>query len=720
MTLNIIKRRSRSYMEQRLLIFFITIISTCYGLPTETVDICRTPECVDTASRILKSMDSSVNPCDNFYKFTCGNFVNTTNIPDDKDKVDIFGTLSDQVQEQLKKIVEETVSPKTSKLQRLAKTFYDICMNETAIKENGLSPLLSKLNKLGGWPVLEGLKWKEDAFHWTNSIYTLREMGYSFNYLFSFAMDSDIRNNTNRVLILKLPYLGLNPPFLSKGLENQLVKDYKKYSVDVAVLLGADRGSAEREMNESLLFEIKLANLSLHETNNYNFSKNYNPISIAELEKKHPSIPWLEYINKLLKPSVTVDKNETVILSAPYFITEFEKLINTTSKRTQANFILWRLIVDSVFYLNDEIRKPQVDFMTAITGRPKKELRSKECLDNISAYLPLVIGTLYVKKYFNEDVKNNAAEIVNNIEDQLKLTLQTVDWMDNKTRKHALDKANAMINHIAYMDGTLDENKFEELYKNLELRANDSYLDTILNLRSHAYEINLKRYGIPIDKNSWEIYMNPTVVNAFYLHQYNIIRFSAAVLQGAFFNINRPRYINYGSIGFLIGHEITHGFDSVGMNFNKDGNLENWWEPITAAEYWIKATCLKDQYDNYTVEDVGKNVDGLNTITENIADNGGVKLAYLAYRNLTESSKPEPRLPGLDQFTPKQMFWISTGHTWCTVQRPGATKIQLIGDSHSPAEFRIVGSLSNMKEFSDDFKCPLDSPMNPKNKCAVW
>ncbi|XP_057327326.1 neprilysin-2-like [Microplitis mediator] len=670
-------------------------------------------------------MDPSVNPCDNFYKFACGNFVNTTNIPGDKDKIDIFSILSDQVQEQLKKIVDETVSPNTSKLQRLVKTFYDICMNQTDIEEKGLNPLLNKLNKLGGWPVLEGLKWKEDDFNWINSMYTLREMGYSLNYFFGFAMDTDIRNNTKRVLILKLPYLGLNALILSNGSEHKLVKSYKKYSIDLAVLLGADRRSAKSELNESLSFEMKLANvieaqLSLHEIKNYNFYNNYNPMSIAELEKKYPSIPWLEYINKLLKPSVIVDKNETVIVSASYLMSEFEKLINTTSKRTLANFIGFRLIQDSVFFLNEEIRKLQINFLTTITGRTRREAKSKECFDDISNNVPLVIGSLYVKKYFNVDVKNNTEEMVNNIENQLKLTLQSVDWMDNKTRKHALDKAEAIINHIAYNDGILDENKLEELYKNLDLRANDSYLDTIYNIRFHAYGIHFKRFRIPLDENAWEMYMNPTVVNAFYSEQYNIIRFPAAILQGAFFNINRPRYINYGSIGFLIGHEITHGFDSTGMNFNKDGNLENWWEPSTNAEFWERATCLKEQYGNYIIEDVGMNVNGDRTITENIADNGGVKMAYLAYRSLTESRKPEPRLPGLDHFTPKQMFWISTGHTWCTVERPEAATIQAIGDNHSPAEFRVVGSLSNMKEFSDDFKCPLGSPMNPENKCAVW
>ncbi|XP_057333847.1 neprilysin-2-like isoform X2 [Microplitis mediator] len=254
----------KEFFERGLIIILMAII-LCNGIYTETVqnsnDICLTSECNNTATRIIKSMDLSVDPCDNFYKFTCGNFINTT-IPDDKSKVDIFSALADQVREQLKPIVETDMSSNMSKSFRLVKNFYNICMNKTAIEKHGLAPLLSKLKKLGGWPVLEGDNWKEDEFNWTNSIYLLKNMGYSLKYLLGVEIGSDIKNNTNTVINIKLPKFGLVPDFLLRGQEDEVIKNYKKYMIDIAVLLGAEREYADKELTESLEFEIKLVNKS--------------------------------------------------------------------------------------------------------------------------------------------------------------------------------------------------------------------------------------------------------------------------------------------------------------------------------------------------------------------------------------------------------------------------------------------------------------------------
>ncbi|XP_053595846.1 neprilysin-2-like [Microplitis demolitor] len=395
--------------------------------------------------------------------------------------------------------------------------------------------------------------------------------------------------------------------------------------------------------------------------------------------------------------------------------------MNTTSKRTQSNFIIWRVIFDSVSFLSEEINKKRIDFLSSANGNTKRQPRSNECLNAISHYLPLAIGSLYIKKYFNEDAKNNVTEMVNAIINQFKKTLETVDWMDEVTRKHALKKADSMVTDIAYNDGLLDEKKIETIYENFEFDINDSYLQTILNLGSYMNEINREKFRTHFNKSDWVLYLNPTAVNAFNLFHYNIIQFPAAILQGSFFNNDRPRYINYGAVGFLIGHEITHGFDTIGKRFYEDGNLLKWWEASTDDKFWDKALCFYEQYQNYVVNEVGMNVNGLKTITENIADNGGLKTTYLAYKSWAESQNvSEPRLPGLDHYTPTQMFWISASHTWCTAQRPEVLKIQIISDNHSPAEFRVIGAFSNIKEFSDDFKCPVGSPMNPRSKCSMW
>ncbi|CAD6235737.1 GSCOCG00012426001-RA-CDS [Cotesia congregata] len=669
-------------------------------------------------------MNATENPCDNFYKFACGNFLNYTNIPDDQEKVDTFSVITGKVLEQLETIVRKKITPNMPKRLKLVKTFYDICMNESAMKQYGINPLKDKFNKLGGWPVLEGTKWNEDAFNWTNTLYTLRKMGYSFNYLFNLEVATDLKNNTKTVINLKLPDLGLGFLFTSKGLEDKTVKNYRKYMVDVAVLLGADREYAEKELTNSFLFEVALGNSSLQ--NLIKLRNTYNEMTVTELEEKYPSIPWLEYFNKIFQPHFNVDKNQTIFVNIPYYLSEFEKIMNTTSKRTLANYMVWRVFIDSVAYLNDEIREPQIEFTNSLTGQSKKTPKSKQCFDNILVYLSHSIGALYVKNYFNDAVKNDTRELVNHIESQLKVTLEKLDWMDEETKKNALNKVNAIMNHIAYDDdGILDDDKMNEAYKNFDLSENSSYLDTILSTRLFKYNITFKLLKSSFDKNGSSFYMNPTIVNAFYLANYNQMFLPAAVLQGNFFTVDRPRYMNYGAIGFVIGHEITHGFDSTGKDYDKDGNLKNWWEPSTNVEFFKKASCLINQYKNYTVKEAGINVssiyiNGLSTISENIADNGGVKLAYLAYNNWTSTNKPEPRLPGLERFSPTQMFWISTAQSWCTKQRPEIIKTDLIIDNHSPAEFRIIGSLSNMKEFSDDFQCPSESPMNPKEKCTVW
>ncbi|CAD6244468.1 GSCOCG00013358001-RA-CDS, partial [Cotesia congregata] len=668
-----------------------------------------------SALRVLKYMDATENPCDNFYKFACGNFLNYTSILDDQEKVDTFSVITGKVLEQLEIIVREKISPNTPKRLKLVKTFYDICMNETAMKQYGTNPLKDKFNKLGGWPVLEGTKWNEDAFNWTNTLYTLREMGYSFNYLFNLEVATDLKNNTRR-----MPELGLGFLFTSKGLEDKTVKNYRKYMVDVAVLLGADREYAEKELINSFLLEVVLDNSSLQ--NIIKIGDTYNEMTVTELEVKYPSIPWLEYFNKIFQPHFNVDKNQKIFVYIPYYLSEFEKTMNTTSKRTLANYMLWRVFIDSVAYLNDEIREPQIEFTNSLTGQSKETPKSKQCFDNILLYLSHSIGALYVKNYFNDAIKNNTRELVNHIESQLKVTLEKVivikvlflDWMDEETKKNALDKVNAITNRIAYDDGILDDDKMNEAYKNFDLSENSSYLDMILSIRLFKYNITFKLLKSSFDKNNSSFYMNPTIVNAFYLANYNEMILPAAVLQGNFFNMN------YGAIGFVIGHEIIHGFDNTGKDYDKNGNLKNWWESSTNVEFFKKASCLKNQYNNYTVKEAGININGLSMISENVADNGGVKLAYLAYKNWTSSNKPEPRLPGFECFSPTQMFWISTAQSWCTNQRPEITKTYLLIDDHSPAEFRIIGSFSNMKEFSDDFQCPSESPMNPKEKCTVW
>ncbi|XP_076754338.1 M13 family metallopeptidase neprilysin 2 isoform X2 [Xylocopa sonorina] len=681
-------------------------------------DICYTQECIHTASRLLKNIDFDVEPCDDFYDFACGGFLKSTNIPDDKTSVNTFSVISDELQNQLRTSIEEKSPSDEPKPFRLVKNLYKACMNKTVIEKQGLKPLLDILKNLGGWPVLEGDQWDEDGFNWTESVYKFRKMGYSVDYFIDFSVGVDLKNSTKRIIDLDQAYLGLSREYLSKGFEDKIVQAYYSYMVDIAVILGANKSEAEMQLRDSLQFEMDLANISLPNEKRRNATLLYNPMTVQELSKTYPSVPWKEYFNTLLTPNAEVDENEVVIVSVPSYIENLEKLLAATPNRVQANYVMWRAAASSVNYLTEEIRKRQLQYSTALSGKTEREPRWKECIDTVSGSLAISVGAMYVRKYFKENAKKNALEMVADIRQEFTKILEKVDWMDDETRKSALKKAASMSSHIAYPDELLDDKKLENFYEKLELNT-DNYLEGILNLTLFGVEYSFSKLRKPVNKSDWITHGRPAIVNAFYSSIENSIQFPAGILQGAFFSNDRPRYMNYGAIGFVIGHEITHGFDDQGRQFDKDGNLVDWWAPQTKEKYLERAECIIHQYGNYTVEEVGLNLNGINTQGENIADNGGIKEAYLAYQEWIKRNQAEPKLPGLP-YSPEQLFWISAANTWCSKYRPEAMKLRITTGFHSPGKFRVLGPLSNMEEFSKDFNCPIGSKMNPEKKCAVW
>ncbi|XP_014207875.1 neprilysin-2-like [Copidosoma floridanum] len=681
-------------------------------------EICNTTECKNTASSVLKNMDPTVEPCDDFYRFACGGFHKNTIIPDDKTSVNTFSIISDKLQKQLRASIEEESKPDDPRPFKLLKTYYQNCMNLTHIEEEGLDPLHRNLKELGGWPVLMNNSWVEDDWSWTESVYKLRKMGYLFNFFIDLSVYTHLKNNTKRVIQLDQATLGVSREYLSRGLRDRIVKAYFNYMVDIAQILGADRDYAAEQLKESLEFEIKLANISLPSEKRRNITALYNAMTIAELSKRFPSIPWIEYFNTILAPTTSVTEDEVVVVNVPTFITELEKLLMKTPKRVLANYLMWRVAESSIDYLDDEIRKQPFEFYKITKGIKKRKPRWKECMDFASDDLLISVGALYVRKYFNKDAKSTVVEMVSDIRNEFIKILHTIDWMDNKTREAALDKAKSMTTHIAYPEELFDDEKLEKFYEKLEI-SSGSYLESALNLTLFGTEYAFEILRKPVNKSEWIYHGMSAIVNAYYSNTENSIELPAGLLQGAFFNSDRPKYMNYGAIGYAIGHEITHGFDDLGRQFDKNGNLVNWWGEETEKKFLQKAKCIIYQYGNYTSKEAQLNVNGVTTQGENIADNGGIKLAYLAYKKWVRRNGPEAQLPGLN-YTGQQMFWLSTANTWCSKFRPEKLKLSITTGLHSPPEFRVLGPMSNMPKFSKDFNCPLGTIMNPRHKCTVW
>ncbi|KAF2902340.1 hypothetical protein ILUMI_03845 [Ignelater luminosus] len=513
--------------------------------------------------------------------------------------------------------------------------------------------------------------------------------------------------------------LGLDREYLIQGMKNEVVKAYYNYLVDLAIMFGADRSTAEKEITDALDFEIALAEISLTREERRNVTALTNPMPVAEIQTRYPSIPWQEFFNNLADvPEVTVCPQDMADVGVLDYLTKLEKLLEKTPKRVQANYLLYRTLTGIVTYLTKEVRDRELKYKEVSEGISEHTPRWRECTELVATKLNLAADALYVRRYFNEDAKRNAEDLVTNLRKTFIEMLKQVDWMDGNTKKKALEKALAIESHVAYPQELLDDNKLNEYYSKLN-PTTDNFLDYYLAIERFTNDVYFRELPLPVNKTDWTHHSYVTTVNAYYSTVENSIQLPAGILQSPLFSADRPNYMNYGSIGFAIGHEITHGFDDVGRQYDKDGSLNDWWAEKTKEAFVEKAQCIIDQYGNFTAPEVNMNLNGATTQGENIADNGGVKEAYLAYNSWAKRNGDESRLPGL-QYTPRQLFWISTANLWCATQKTEFLQLQVLTDAHSPPNFRVLGPLRNTEYFSRDFKCPVGSNMNPVHKCQVW
>jgi len=685
-------------------------------------DYCFTKGCIQTAADLLDKLDETADPCDDFYQFACGSFIEETVIPDDRTRTSMFSILGDKLDVQVRGLLEGEIKASDPKPFQMAKSVFQSCMDKETIEAAGLEPLKAILKKLGGWPLLEGPAWNEEGYKWYEMNYKFRENGYSVDYLVDFSVTTDLKNSSWRILDLDQPGLGMAREYLMKGLEDPDVQAYQEYMQDVALLLGADKDTVINDIKENIKFEIELAKISLPREERRDASKLYNPMKVSELTTLDPTTPWLEYINTILTTDIVqVSGDEIIIVDVPNYITSFSQLLQTTPKRVQANYLMWRAAAASMAYMNEAADKISLKFSKKLTGKSEEPPRWRKCVGAASGSLANAVGSLYVTKYFNEDSKAEALMMVSEIRRQFERLLDEVDWMDEDTKRQARVKAQGMVEHIGYPSELLDQSKLEDLYAGLELSPN-AYLGNALNMTVFGTNYAFSKLREKVNKTDWVRHGRPAVVNAFYSPLENSIQFPAGILQGIFFSSDRPKYMNYGAIGWVIGHEITHGFDDQGRQFDEEGNLVDWWHPETKMRYLKKAQCIISQYGNYTIKALDNmKLNGINTQGENIADNGGIKEAYRAYNSWVARNGAEPRLPGLN-YTPRQLFWVSAANVWCAKYRPKALKLRVLTGVHSPDQFRVQGPFSNMDDFSRDFNCPIGSNMNPpkENKCQVW
>ncbi|ESO95683.1 hypothetical protein LOTGIDRAFT_188395 [Lottia gigantea] len=675
---------------------------------------CMSRECVKDSAALLNSLDSAVNPCDNFYQYACGNWMRNHIIPEDKSRYQRFDETRDQVDLMLKALLEAPVSRTESNATKKAKWLYKSCVNEVLIDQRGLDPLGPLFHDLGSWPVITP-QWDGRGFDLEGMLILLHEL--NSGYLLSVDVRPDDKNSSRYVIVLDEGSLGLpSKDYYLRDREDKYLSVYEQLARDLARMFGAESRQAASQTREMIDLEIKLANITTDMASRRDRNKMYNRMSVTELRRQIPLFDWNRFINGVFRAvDIPIPEWTEIVVYSPTYLKEMVKIVRNTHSRTVANYLIWRLLKDRLNDLPEGYRAVARNYKRVVYGIKREEPRWKMCAEYVKDTLGHAVGRMFVDRYFDESSKEKAVVMIRYVEKAFMEMLQDAKWMDNDTKDYALKKAQNILKKIAYPDWILNNFKLNNEYQKVNFNA-DYYFENILASLRFVSKKSLLLLRESVNKTRWAT--TPAVVNAYYEPSENSITFPAGILQPPFYSKHYPMSLVFGGIGMVIGHEITHGFDDEGRQFDSQGNLRYWWSRGSLRKFTELAKCIDNQYSNYSIN--GEHVRGNQTVGENIADNGGVVAAYKAYKSWKEHEEMRyGRLPGLN-LTANQLFFVNFAQIWCSVSSPEADRNTLLTDSHSPGAFRVIGSLSNNDDFAEVFDCPKGSPMNPVKKCKVW
>nr|XP_046198832.1 membrane metallo-endopeptidase-like 1 [Oncorhynchus gorbuscha]XP_046198833.1 membrane metallo-endopeptidase-like 1 [Oncorhynchus gorbuscha] len=693
-------------------------------------NVCTTPECVTAAARLLQNMDATVEACQNFYQYACGGWLERHVIPETSSRHSVFDILRDKLEIVLKGVFE-TESDQDRDAFKKAKTLYSSCMNETLIEQLDSKPLMRLIDSIGDWPVASE-DWNsatEQAWSLEDTLATLNSH-YHKKVILDMYVWTDDRDSRRHIIYIDQPGLGMpsRDYYFNDGNYKRVREAYLQFMVSMARIAREDRNLTQdddrvvEEMVQVLDLETDIANATSPAEERQDVTILYNKMTLSKLQESFNlnGFNWTRFVRGVLS-SVAVDlqrEEEVVVYSSPYL----EKMNNVLSKhtvRTLQNYLTWQLVMERVSSLSRRFKDARAHYRKALYGTTVEEARWRDCVRYVQGSMENAVGALYVRETFAGESKRMVSDLISKIQEAYVETLEELNWMDDQSKEKAREKAMAIKEHIGYPDHILEESnlKLDQEYAHLNFSEENYFENVLENLQAEAHK-TLKKLREPVDPDMWII--GAAVVNAFYSPNRNQIVFPAGILQPPFFSKQQLQALNFGGIGMVIGHEITHGFDDNGRNFDKDGNMLNWWSNYSAEHFKDQSQCMVQQYGNFNWKLAGgQNVSGISTLGENIADNGGVRQAYKAYMKWVEREGEELRLPGLDM-DHKQLFFLNFAQVWCGVYRPEYASQCIKTDSHSPLEYRVLGSLQNFGAFSDAFQCKPGTPMNPEMKCRVW
>ncbi len=654
------------------------------------------PAWAQTGGFSIASLDTTSNACADFFQFACGNWVKANPIPNDQSRWGTFNELADRNRNTLKALLDGAVAAlaKASPADQMLASFYGSCMDEAFVDQLGdsaLSPLLGRIEAIQSKSQLPAL------------IADLHSSGVSA--LFGFGSEQDFKDATRVLAIAGQGGLGLPDRDYYFRDDPKSKEQREKYVVHVERmfgLLGDSAPVAKRNAATVLAIETALAKNALDQVSQRDPNKVYHLMKTAEFAALTPAFDADAYLRSIKAPPVA-----EINVTEPEFAKGMSDVITDQSLEAIKTYLRWHAVHDTAPFLSASFVNENFEFYgKTLTGAKELRPRWKRCVDATDNAIGEALGAAYVAKTFGPEGKARMNAMVKGLETSLGEDIQSLSWMSNATKTKAMEKLRAIENKVGYPDAFRD-------YSSVTIKASD-LVGNVQRTNAFEFARQLAKIGKPVDRVEWT--MTPPTVNAYYNPLLNSINFPVGILQPPFFDLKMDDAVNYGGIGGVIGHELTHGFDDQGSQFAANGNLSNWWSDKDRAEFDQRTACMVDQYGAYTALD-GTKQNGKLTLGENAADNGGLRIAYMALMETLKDKKVAPR----DGFTPEQRLFLGWGQVWCASARPEFERLQVQTDPHSLPRYRVNGTVSNMPEFQKAFSCPASAPMVRADKaCRVW
>lgn len=645
----------------------------------------------------MENMDTTAVPGEDFYKYACGGWMKLNPIPAEYSRYGSFDKLGEDNQKRLQAIFDDVVSKrkelgKGSDAQKIA-DFYTVAMDSVRLNAEGFNPIIEDLKKI------DNINNASDVAKYMGEVSNV-------NIFFGMYVDADIKNAKSNLLQTYQGGIGMGQKDYYFDTTESITEVRNAYVQHVQKMFEMIGTSTEEAANNAKLvmnIESRIANSHFSQVELRDPEGNYNKYSYDDLLKEYPDFDW-----KALFDAMNIKVKE-ISISQPSAVKEAIAILNDTPIDQIKTYIKWQLINSASSYLSDDFSKENFEFYGKImSGSEEQSPRWKRAVEVVNSSLGMAVGRIYCDKYFHEDAKKRMEKLVDNLLKAYSERINNLDWMSEETKAKAQEKLSAIYVKVGYPNKWID-------YSSLEINKDDSYWDIVKKASKFEVDFMLDKLNRPVDKDDW--YMTPQTVNAYYNPTTNEICFPAGILQYPFFDMEADDAFNYGAIGVVIAHEVTHGFDDQGCQFDKDGNLVNWWTD-SDKENFTQRTKVMEEYFNQIEVAPGLYANGAFTLGENIADHGGLQVAYHAFKNATKDAPLEV----IDGFTPEQRFFISYANVWAGNIRDEEVVRRTKVDPHSLGKWRVNGALPHIGAWYEAFNITPESPLYlaPEKRVSIW